>query len=262
MLLAALAPVPLLWFGPDVLGTGGALGASAAARGTASPQSAVYADVPGLEVLADFAVLLTPPVLIAAVAGAVVGGRTARLLAAAAPGWVLIVAVMTQAGYAGNPRYNVAAAAVGCVLAGVGVAGGGGARGVPLAVALLLAVSGSSTAGTICAIRRPSSAARRPARGARRGGAARRRRTGHPPLRPRAREPADEGDGRLAPRRAARRLADPPRAPAAVFQAPPGYAGELPTPSVPAGFPPRPRAGEWALRVSCAVRPAAARSGS
>ena len=73
MLLAALAPVPLLWFGPDVLGTGGALGASAAARGTASPQSAVYADVPGLEVLADFAVLLTPPVLVAAVAGAVRG---------------------------------------------------------------------------------------------------------------------------------------------------------------------------------------------
>ena len=37
-------------------------------------------------------------------------------------GWVALVAVMTQAGYAGNPRYNVAAAAVGCVLAGVGVA--------------------------------------------------------------------------------------------------------------------------------------------
>ena len=51
----ALAPVPLLWFGPDVLGAGGALGASDAARGAASPQSAVYADVPALEVLADFA---------------------------------------------------------------------------------------------------------------------------------------------------------------------------------------------------------------
>ena len=70
------------------------------------------------------------------------GGRIARLLAAAAAGWVLIVAVMTQAGYAGNPRYNVAAAAVGCVLAGVGVAAAGRARGSPLAVALLLAVAG------------------------------------------------------------------------------------------------------------------------
>ena len=209
VLLAALAPVPLLWFGPDVLGTGGALGASAAARGTASPQSAVYADVPGLEVLADFAVLLTPPVLVAAVAGAVVGGRIARLLAAAAAGWVLIVAVMTQAGYAGNPRYNVAAAAVGCVLAGVGVAAAGRAR-VPLAVALLLAVA-VFTAGDLRDQASELAAARRPARGPRRGGAARRRRAGHPPLRPRARQPADEGDGRLAPRRAARR---PGRSPA------------------------------------------------
>ena len=34
-------------------------------------------------------------------------------------------------------------------------------------------------------------------------------------------------------------LADPPRAPAAVFQAPPGYAGEPPTPRVPGGLHPR-----------------------
>ena len=59
------SPVPLLWFGPDAIGAGGALGASDAARGTASPQSAVNADFPALEVLVDFAELLTPPVLIA-----------------------------------------------------------------------------------------------------------------------------------------------------------------------------------------------------
>ena len=47
-------------------------------------------------------------------------GRTARLLAAGAAAWVAIVAVMTVAGYAGNPRYLVAAAAVGAALAGVG----------------------------------------------------------------------------------------------------------------------------------------------
>ena len=74
VLLLALAPVPLLWFGPDVLGAGGALGASDAARGTASPQSAVYADVPALEVLADFAALVTWPVLALAAAGAALGG--------------------------------------------------------------------------------------------------------------------------------------------------------------------------------------------
>jgi hypothetical protein len=121
----ALLPVPLLWLGPDLLGTGGALGASDAARGPASPQSAVNADVPALEVLLDFADLLTLPVALAAVVGAVVGGRTARRLAVAMLAWVFIVAAMAQAGYAGNPRYNVAAAAVGCVLAGVGAARGG-----------------------------------------------------------------------------------------------------------------------------------------
>jgi hypothetical protein len=121
-LAVTLLPVPLLWFGPDVLGAGGALGASSAARGTASPQSAVYADFPALEVLADFAELLTIPALLAAAAGAALGGTIARRLAAAGLAWVALVAVMTQAGYAGNPRYNVAAAAAGCVLAGVGVA--------------------------------------------------------------------------------------------------------------------------------------------
>src|SRR5918992_3329181 len=122
LLAAALLPVPLLWFGPDVLGAGGALGASDAARGTATPQSAVNADFPALEVLLDFAELLTIPALLAAAAGVALGGAVERRSAAAALTWVAIVAVMTQAGYAGNPRYNVAAAAVGCVLAGVGVA--------------------------------------------------------------------------------------------------------------------------------------------
>ena len=115
-----VAPVPLLWFGPDVLGPGGALGASEAARGPASAGAAAHADVPGLQVLVDFLQLLTPPVALAAVAGALWGGRTPRRLGLAVVAWVAIVAVMAQAGYAGNPRYTVAAAAVCCVLAGVG----------------------------------------------------------------------------------------------------------------------------------------------
>ena len=118
----ALAPVPLLWFGPGLLGAGGVFDASDAARGTASPQSAVHADVPALEVLVDFAELVTLPVLLAAIAGAAFGGRAARVLGAGALAWVALVAVMTQAGYAGNPRYNVVPAALACVLAGMGVA--------------------------------------------------------------------------------------------------------------------------------------------
>ena len=81
-LLAVLAPVPLLWFGPDVLGAGGALGASAAARGTASPQSAdATPTCPALEVLADFAELLT-------LAGAARRGRRRRRSAGGPRAWL------------------------------------------------------------------------------------------------------------------------------------------------------------------------------
>jgi hypothetical protein len=120
--VAAGIVVPVLWLGPDVLGIGGALSASRAARGEPSIGSAALEDVPGLAVLADAVALLTVPATLAAVAGTISGGRLARSLAAAALAWIAIVAVMAQAGYAGNPRYLVAAMAFGCVLAGAGVA--------------------------------------------------------------------------------------------------------------------------------------------
>ena len=119
---AAAIVVPLLWLGPDVLGIGGALSASRAARGEPSLGSAALEDVPGLAVLADAVSLMTVPAALAAVAGTIAGPRLARALAAAAAAWIAIVAVMAQAGYAGNPRYLVAAMAYGCVLAGAGAA--------------------------------------------------------------------------------------------------------------------------------------------
>ena len=133
--VAAGVVVPVLWLGPDVLGIGGALSASRAARGEPSLGSAALEDVPGLAVLADAVALLTVPATLAAVAGTIAGPRLARVLAgatagprlaralaAAAAAWIAIVAVMAQAGYAGNPRYLVAAMAFGCVLAGAGAA--------------------------------------------------------------------------------------------------------------------------------------------
>ena len=102
------------------MGAGGALDASKKARGIPSPGSAKLADFPALALLGDTATLFTIPALIAALFAAATGGRTERLLAAGAAGWVAIVALMTTAGYAGNPRYLVAAAAVGASLAGVG----------------------------------------------------------------------------------------------------------------------------------------------
>ena len=46
-------------------------------------------------------------------------------------------------------------------------------------------------------------------------------------------------------------LADPPRAPAAIFSAPPGYAGEPAEPRPPPGFRPVAGEGEWRLFTSC-----------
>jgi hypothetical protein len=120
--VACAIVVPALWIGPDVLGVGGALNASDAARSGPTQGSASLARVPALAVLGDAATLLTLPALVAAAVAVATGGRHARVLAAGAAAWVAIVAVMTEAGYAGNPRYLVAAAAVGCVLAGVGAA--------------------------------------------------------------------------------------------------------------------------------------------
>ena len=154
--LVAGALVPLLWFGPDVIGVGGALGASHTARGVPSPGSAKLADVPPLAVLGDTATILTLPALAFGVLAAVLMGGLARRIALGAFAWVAIVAAMTAAGYAGNPRYLVAAAALGAVLAGAGAVRAATAIAVRLApgarfaaplgaaalVALMLAVSG------------------------------------------------------------------------------------------------------------------------
>jgi hypothetical protein len=140
--LAAVV-VLVLWVAPDVLGTGGLASASRAARGEPSIGSAALESVPGLAVLADFVDLLTIPAAIAALVALVVGPRTVRVLGAAALLWVVIVAVMAQAGYAGNPRYLVAACAVGCVLAGVGAAR------VPVLALVVVIVAGALTIGDL-----------------------------------------------------------------------------------------------------------------
>jgi MFS family permease len=120
LVLAAIA-VPVLWFGPDVTGAGGALGASDAARGTPSEGSAKLAEHPVLAVLWDAVKLGGIPVFVlAVVAGLLRRDRLVLALWAGVAGWVAVVAVMTAAGYAGNPRYLVAAAAVLAVLAGAG----------------------------------------------------------------------------------------------------------------------------------------------
>jgi hypothetical protein len=146
LVAAAALTVPLLWFGPDAIGAGGALGASHAALSNASVGSAALSKYPVLTVLADAARQLTVPAALAALAGTVLGSAPARWLAALALAWVVEVAAMTAVGYAGNPRYLDAAAAVGCALAGAGVAAlgarvaGGRAAALGAAAAVLAAM--------------------------------------------------------------------------------------------------------------------------
>ena len=68
--IAAAAIVPLLWFGPDLLGAGGALGASHTARGVPSPGSAKLEAVPFLAVLGDTATISTLPAVLGALLAA------------------------------------------------------------------------------------------------------------------------------------------------------------------------------------------------
>jgi hypothetical protein len=146
---AAAVAVPALWFGPDLLGAGGALGASRAALGTASPGSAQLAGHPGLQVLADGARQMTVPVLACAIAAAVTGPRVLRALAGAAVAWVALVAAMTAAGYAGNPRYLAVASAIACVPAGVAIARAAGRRSPWLGAAVLAVAVGAHAFGDL-----------------------------------------------------------------------------------------------------------------
>jgi hypothetical protein len=244
-LALALAPVPLLWFGPDALGAGGALGASDAARGTASPQSAVYADVPALEVLVDFAELVTLPVLLAAAAGAILGTRTARALAAGALGWVALVAVMTQAGYAGNPRYNVVPAALACALAGAGIVALAHRQAVRVALAAALAgTTLAFTAGDLSD--QTSELADRSERREDLYALADRAPGSCPPLRTNQPMKAMVAWRFDVPME---HLADPPPPRGTVLAAPPGYDGGPALPRT--TLPQQDRQGAWTLHASC-----------
>jgi hypothetical protein len=118
----------VLWFLPEYLGSGDFLRAASRAR-QANPDSAAYAAVPFVEVFRRSYYILSPPVYVGAViavAGALVGWRRGHggglrlALVAGATALMVVVAAMTQAGFAGNLRYVALPASVICVLAGVG----------------------------------------------------------------------------------------------------------------------------------------------
>jgi hypothetical protein len=116
-----------LWFLPELWGSGQLFRAAERANNP-DPQSPAYAAHPALEVLRNFGGTFIWPLF--ALGGVSVGYALARkgkdlvvvALAGLAVAWLALVALMTQAGYSGNPRYLMPVGAVTCVLAGVGVA--------------------------------------------------------------------------------------------------------------------------------------------
>lgn len=146
-----LALIPALWFLPELWGSGDALRASGRAQQPVA-SSPANADQPWLEVLRGAHRLVSVPleVLAAAAVGIALlrrrtaagfrrtstGERVVLGVAACALAWLALVMAMTQAGYSGNQRYLVPVAALGAVLAGVGLARLLSAAGPSLAPAL------------------------------------------------------------------------------------------------------------------------------
>lgn len=151
---AVLLAVPVLWLAPELLDSGA--GSSARARpGTSNPLEAL-----------GWAALL-PPAIAWPLAALALRARPARMLGVAAIAWVAIVASMTLVGFAGLPRFMTPAAAIVCVLGGVGLAALPAdswrprAALVPGALALALAVTAVGLPGRMADVVRGWSTAAR-----------------------------------------------------------------------------------------------------
>jgi hypothetical protein len=134
----------VLWFAPEWWGSGDPLRAASRARHP-NPDSAAFAAHPFFEVFQRSSAVLSLPVLIGFLVGMVVAARERRFGVRLALGLVAVVlmiavALMTEAGFAGNLRYVALPAALVCIIGGVGwVQLVGGARvrfGAPAAGAL------------------------------------------------------------------------------------------------------------------------------
>ena len=155
LVAALLALLPLLWLLPELWGSGDPFRASNRARDPDASR-AVLAERPSLEVLRLSEELVVPPIELAALfgvaaatffAGARRAARATVVLALGAAGWTGLVAAMAELGYSGNPRYLVPAAALVCVVAGVG-----GAYVVAGAGALATRLSGRRRLGRLIGI--------------------------------------------------------------------------------------------------------------
>jgi hypothetical protein len=113
----------VLWFVPEYLGSGDWLRAAERARDP-NPGSAAFASSPFVEVFRRSAAILSVPVYVGAAIGTLFAvfrrDRTWLALAAMSTVLMVVVAAMTQGGFAGNLRYVALPASILCVLAGAG----------------------------------------------------------------------------------------------------------------------------------------------
>ncbi len=120
----------VVWMLPEYLGSGSLLRAAERAR-QPNPDSAAFAASPFLEVFRRSASVLTVPVYAGAVVAVLLAARRRRepyavvvvTLAVLSTTLMVAVALMTEAGFAGNLRYVALPAAMVCVLAGAGWVG-------------------------------------------------------------------------------------------------------------------------------------------
>lgn len=166
--VAGGALIPVLWFGPELWGSGDALRASTRANDP-NAGSAAFAAHPGLEVAYRFHERTIIPIELGALAAcvyaafALVGARVSRtarpvlFLAGAGVAWLLLVAFMTEQGYAGNQRYLIVTTAAVSVLGGVGFGRifdslRGAAARVTDRPRAVLAIAGAAFVGGLAAI--------------------------------------------------------------------------------------------------------------
>jgi hypothetical protein len=123
--VAAVVLPPILWLGVDWAGSGDPLHASSTAT-EATEGSAARASVPALEVVRRAADAVIVPTLVLAGIGLVEAARRrdrrVLAIAALAIAWIVVVAIMAEAGFTGTRRYLAAPAAAICVVSGVGLA--------------------------------------------------------------------------------------------------------------------------------------------
>lgn len=123
---AALAALPVAWLGPDLVAAGDAFRSSERAR-VPNPGAPALADDPALESLRR-ALALAPAIVWAGLVLAAAGAARralpslALLPAAAGAAWIALVALMSELGYSGEPRYAMPGIALMAVTAGPGAA--------------------------------------------------------------------------------------------------------------------------------------------